>query len=352
MEADILRIILFVAGAALILGIYLADRFKQAGGARSSQIPDEKKEEVVDASPTEEVYQREPLWQEETRQEAVDEPLVYGESALQEPVFQEVAHQELPIVQGALQPAPEEHVESVFEEPLVEEEEVKQEPEPELTEAVPVLGDPIEEDQVEEELKRLGDLINEEREDKAPAVEEEPETEKKEESRSQQFSFRFFGGNDAKEKMEEPQEPELPLKIIQINIVPQEGRFSGDDILCAVSDVNMEYGEWGIYHSYDPASESHKPVFSLASMVEPGAFPSEGMETYSTPGLALFARLPGPKDGLTTFSELLFTAERLATLLEGTLQDETHSDLSKQTIEHMREEIQEYHRQLQLARSR
>ena len=87
-------------------------------------------------------------------------------------------------------------------------------------------------------------------------------------------------------------------------------------------------------------------------MVEPGAFPADGMETYSTPGLALFARLPGPKDGLTTFSELLFTAERLATLLEGTLQDETHSDLSKQTIEHMREEIQEYHRQLQLARSR
>ncbi len=346
MEADILRIILFVAGAALILGIYLADRFKQTGGARPSQLPEKKVEDSP--APAEEIYQKEPLWQEETGEEASEAPLVYGESALPHPVVEESPHQELPIVQDALQQESEGHIEPVFEEPLVEEEE-DEVPEPEPNDDVPVLDETVDEDPVEGELKRLGDLVNEERVDRHI---EEPEKEKREEPRLQQFSFRFFGNNDAREKVEEAQEPELPLKIIQINIVPQEGRFSGDDILCAVSDVHMEYGEWGIYHSYDPASESHKPVFSLASMVEPGAFPAEGMESYSTPGLALFARLPGPKDGLTTFSELLFTAERLATLLEGTLQDETHSDLSKQTIEHMREEIQEYHRQLQLARSR
>jgi cell division protein ZipA len=41
----------------------------------------------------------------------------------------------------------------------------------------------------------------------------------------------------------------------------------------------------------------------------------------------------------------------LATLLDGELKDDSHSDLSKQTIEHMREEIQEFHRKLQLAKS-
>ncbi len=347
MEADILRIILFVAGAALILGIYLADRFKHAGESRSRDPLDSGDQEEFRA--TEEIYHREPLWQEAEEESPIEEPLVYGESALQEPAFQESAHQELPIVQQTLHqemPPPEEPI--FTEPPLLEE--TYDEPLPDVEEDEEEDEEPLEDeqaanDQVEEELKRLGDLVNEEGGNKRAAKPEEP--------RAQQFSFRFFGsGNDSRQQKAAAPEPQLPLKIIQINIVPQEGRFSGDDILCAVSDVNMEYGEWGIYHSYDPASESDKPVFSLASMVEPGSFPIDRMEEFSTPGLTLFARLPGPKDGLTTFSELLFTAERLATLLEATLQDNSHSDLSKQTIEHMREEIQEYHRQLQLARSR
>jgi cell division protein ZipA len=344
MEADILRIILFLAGAALILGIYLADRFKRREADRPRTISD--LEETEENAPSEEIYQRAPIWQE-SEEEAIDEPLVYGESALQEPAYQETTHADLPIVRDTPQQEAPPREEPVFTEPAyAEHEEAPQayaEEQEEPVEVEPLADEPVEEEQVEEELKRLGDLINEERSEK-PA-EEKPE------SRSQQFSFRFFGG-DAREAAKEPEEVDLPQKILQINIVPNEGRFTGDDILCAVSDVKLEFGDWEIYHSFDPTSESEQPIFSLASMVEPGSFPLERMEAYSTPGLTLFARLPGPKDGLTTFSELLFTAERLATLLEGTLQDETHSDLSKQTIEHMREEIQEYHRQLQLARSR
>jgi cell division protein ZipA len=49
---------------------------------------------------------------------------------------------------------------------------------------------------------------------------------------------------------------------------------------------------------------------------------------------------------------MLFTAERLAALLDGELQDESHSVLSKQTIEHMRGKILEHRRQVQLALSK
>jgi len=68
--------------------------------------------------------------------------------------------------------------------------------------------------------------------------------------------------------------------------------------------------------------------------------------------VTLFAQLPGPREGLETFSLMLSAAERLAALLNGELQDETHSDLSRQTIEHIREEITEHSRQVRLARSR
>ena len=57
-------------------------------------------------------------------------------------------------------------------------------------------------------------------------------------------------------------------------------------------------------------------------------------------------------DGLATLSDMLFSAERIAALLDGELQDETHSVLSKQTIEHMRSQILEHRRQVQLAQKK
>ena len=90
----------------------------------------------------------------------------------------------------------------------------------------------------------------------------------------------------------------------------------------------------------------------MASLVEPGVFPLDQMDSFSTPGITLFAQLPGPLDAMQTFEEMLAAAEQLARLFGAEIQDETHSDLSHQTIEHMREEIQEYGRQLRLARIR
>ena len=55
-------------------------------------------------------------------------------------------------------------------------------------------------------------------------------------------------------------------------------------------------------------------------------------------------------DGVAVFADMLSTAERMAAILDGELQDETHSALTKQTIEHMREEILEYRRHMQLLR--
>ncbi|MEW8210770.1 MAG: cell division protein ZipA C-terminal FtsZ-binding domain-containing protein, partial [Candidatus Thiodiazotropha taylori] len=106
-----------------------------------------------------------------------------------------------------------------------------------------------------------------------------------------------------------------------------------------------------IYHRLSSDSRQ-APQFNLASMVEPGTFPSENVEQFTTPGLTLFTQLPVPGDSMAVFSDLLFTAERLAALLDGELQDDTHSALTKQTIEHLRGQIIEHRRQVQLARSK
>ena len=114
---------------------------------------------------------------------------------------------------------------------------------------------------------------------------------------------------------------------------------------------DMVAGEMAIYHRYD-AERSSQVLFSCASLVEPGSFPLNDMAAFNTPGVTLFTRLPGLRDGLAIFSDMLFTAERLAALLDVEVRDESHNPLTKQWVEHKREVILEHRRQLHLARSK
>ncbi len=144
---------------------------------------------------------------------------------------------------------------------------------------------------------------------------------------------------------------ELPRKIVQINLVAKDGMIHGAALAKAVKEVDLKAGAMDIYHRYD--SQLHDQVlFSMASLIEPGSFPLKAMQSYTTAGVVLFTQLPGVRDGLAIYADMLFTAERLAALLDVEPQDETHSRLTKQSIEHTRAGILEHRRQLQLARSR
>jgi cell division protein ZipA len=145
---------------------------------------------------------------------------------------------------------------------------------------------------------------------------------------------------------------DVPSKIIQINLLAKQGEaFAGPAILAAAKEVGLRPGDMQIFHRYT-SDGSKKTLFSMASLVEPGVFSFKSMDGFSTPGLILFCQLPGPGDSLAIFSDMLFSAQRLSTTLGGELQDETHSALTKQTIEHIRGQILEHRRLVQLARSR
>jgi cell division protein ZipA len=206
-----------------------------------------------------------------------------------------------------------------------------------------VPGTPLEKGVADWDLEQLGEIIQEEKNKKQ---------ELRREREGEQFSFSFLGSSDTPEKQQaEEEKPPLPTKLVQITIVPRQGQFMGQEVLYAISETGLRFGDMNIYHFPGDDAPGSEPLFSMANMVEPGSFDPDNMDNFFTPGLVLFAMLPGPKDGLTAFSEMLHTAEQLATLLDGELKDDSHSDLSKQTIEHMREEIQEFHRKLQLAKS-
>ena len=145
---------------------------------------------------------------------------------------------------------------------------------------------------------------------------------------------------------------DLPQKILQIMVVSQGQPFAGEQILQAAEACGLQPGEMQIFHHY--SSHKKQPLFSMASVVEPGCFPfkDKEMEPFSTPGLMLFAQLPTIKPGIEIYDEMISTARKLADRLNGELQDKTRSVLSRQTIEHTREEILEYQRQIRLAGKR
>lgn len=144
---------------------------------------------------------------------------------------------------------------------------------------------------------------------------------------------------------------EVPQKIILINIIAKNKAFDGTSIVRAAKEVELQAGDMSIFHRHD-AERADQVLFSMASMVEPGSFPFNDMTEFSSPGLTLFAQLPGPRDGLAVYSDMLFTGERLAVMLGGELHDEKRNLLTKQWIEHTRADILEHRRQVHLARGR
>lgn len=129
--------------------------------------------------------------------------------------------------------------------------------------------------------------------------------------------------------------------IIALYIVARNKRgFAGIDIFTILDDLKFEYGEMTIFHCYHLGELRVKqPVFSIANLREPGTFNNIRSETFTTPGLALFMRLPGPFDGQVAFELLLNTSYRLAEILEGQIEDKQHRPLTAESVAVLRERV-------------
>ena len=196
------------------------------------------------------------------------------------------------------------------------------------------ISDLDEEDTLDVELERLDEILQEE----APAP-------KPSQKKGEQTAFSFFADDDV--TPDESAVKTLPEKILQINVAGRNGRITGDQIMQAARDVGLLEGDMQIFHFSD---DQDRMLFSMANMLNPGTFPMKEMNGFVTPGVTLFSTLPGPTDSMEVFEQMLGVAQRLAALFDAELQDSTHSDLTKQTIDHVREEIVEYERRLKLAR--
>jgi len=289
MESDLLRFILFIVAAVVILGIFFWDRHKKVG-ARIRNIK---------------------------RQQS---PVISDNESIDTVDFHDLPTEVLP--------------EQQFEQPVWQDEDPEAS---NIVEPEPISGS----DGVMQQQDGLFDL----------------ETEPVEMTSMPDISMAAPAVDDAlpemidEDSLDSLMMDEMPLYIVQLNIIARSKPFTAKAIWQCADDTDLVLGDMRIFHRYSD-DNSKKVLYSIASMFEPGTLPDATDETFTTEGLTLFAQFPGARDCVAVFSDMLFTAERMGAMLDGELQDDTHSALTRQTIEHIRGELLEHRRQVQLARKR
>ncbi len=131
-------------------------------------------------------------------------------------------------------------------------------------------------------------------------------------------------------------------RIITLRLVASgDNAFSGEELALSLRGIGMRHGKFGIFHQFDGIDED-KIVFSVASLVEPGSFDLENLQSQQIPGISLFMVLPSVIEGPKAFDLMMAAARTLSQSLKAELLDESGSTLSIQREHYLREEIIQY----------
>lgn len=138
--------------------------------------------------------------------------------------------------------------------------------------------------------------------------------------------------------------------VIIVHLVARKDNpFSGSELLSALIENDLRFGEMNIFHRHVSVNGNDDLQFSMANAVEPGTFDIHTMEDNTFAGVTFFLKLPGPKYALDATDDMLSICRRLADQLGGELLDEARSVLTRQTMTHLRERVQEFERRQRLS---
>jgi cell division protein ZipA len=142
----------------------------------------------------------------------------------------------------------------------------------------------------------------------------------------------------------------LPAKIVTIRMLSRSAApFPAEELVLALREAGLRHGRFGIFH-YFLTDTDDTPVFSVASLTEPGSFDLTRLRTDVYQGVSLFLGLPAPLEGAAAFDAMIKAGRAVAKRLDGNLVDEHGSTLSVQRERYLREEVIQFqHRQARFA---
>lgn len=158
---------------------------------------------------------------------------------------------------------------------------------------------------------------------------------------------------DSLETPEPEPEPEVRLPrgidphVFVLNVVARsEHGFTGTDILGVLLACDLRFGDMDFFHRHEQSAGRGPIQFTVCNMMKPGVFDIDAMDHLRTRGLMFFVTLPGPEDMLKAFDYMHETAKVVAKNLDGDILDETRSAITRQSLEHMRQQIRELERRI------
>lgn len=133
--------------------------------------------------------------------------------------------------------------------------------------------------------------------------------------------------------------------VIIINVHAQPGSvLHGQTMLELLLSHGVRFGKMDIFHRRESLADSQRVQFSIANSVEPGTFDLDTFDTFTTPGVTFFMQLPGPKKPMDAFKSMLTVANALAQNSGGRLLDEQRNPASQQTLEHLKQQVEDFER--------
>jgi cell division protein ZipA len=132
-------------------------------------------------------------------------------------------------------------------------------------------------------------------------------------------------------------------ELIVLHVLARpEQTFAGADLVAALRNEALRFGEMNIFHYLHEDTGSQ--LYSVANAIEPGTFDLADLSALCSPGLTFFLQLPAKVDGIEALEHMLEAAQSVANTLGGDLKDENMSALTGQTVEHLRERVSDFAR--------
>jgi len=121
--------------------------------------------------------------------------------------------------------------------------------------------------------------------------------------------------------------------VIQLAVLAKQGEaMSGGDLVTAFTEVELEFGDMGIFHCYKRLDGVENQLFHVANLLEPGTFPVGSMSDFQSTGIILFFQVSDLIDPHEAFDSMLNTARELSQRFSARLVDETMEELSLDKI--------------------
>ena len=138
----------------------------------------------------------------------------------------------------------------------------------------------------------------------------------------------------------EPRSAEKKEPQVFVILVMSTGQeFSMFEVNQALLGVGLSFTEGEIYVKCD---NMNNPIIKVANLMEPGTFPINEVENYSTSGVVMILELPATVKAPAAMHDLIMMARKISQRLQGRLYNMERQLLKESDLQTMRDEAVKY----------